>query len=268
MFPLSLTLLTAWLFTTASGSPQTPAAPFPFLIGNTSVLPPGWSGNSQCLATFSDCTFNDLPLEREFLSGPAFTDPVHMTIELCVAFCDGQGSRMAGLKGTECRCPGNRRESCGLSDGTPPLFNIFFNEVTQFSCSNFLWPGGASLTAVGSWRFSYFYNDSPTAHALTVNMPALHGNLTSVGCVTECGNSGFTLAGLTGGDECYCGNSIQNSAHPITDCTALGFGSQKMIPCTGNSNEFCGGPNIMSIYTLPVLIVLEAHENGTNNTGD
>lgn len=131
-----------------------------------------------------------------------------MTIELCVHFCDGQGSRLAGLKGTECRessrkhtshlikadryrvraynqgcanifnpsscfesdfgecqspaqvgigCPGNRRESCGLADGSPPLFNIFFNEVSQFSCSDPLWPGGASLTAVDSWRFSYFY---------------------------------------------------------------------------------------------------------------
>ena len=35
--------------------------------------------------------------------GPSFTDPIGLTIESCVAFCTQQGSRMAGLKETECR---------------------------------------------------------------------------------------------------------------------------------------------------------------------
>lgn len=53
------------------------------------------------LLSCSDC--NDLSISQEFLFGPAFSDSVHMTIELCVEFCDAQGSRMAGLKGGECR---------------------------------------------------------------------------------------------------------------------------------------------------------------------
>ncbi|PPQ92479.1 hypothetical protein CVT25_010424 [Psilocybe cyanescens] len=278
-------LVLSVFFKTLAAYPQSPGAPFPFLVGNTSALPAGWSGNSQCLA---DCTFDDLPITREFLSGPAFTDAVHMTIELCVSFCDAQGSRLAGLKGAECRCanifnpsscfesdngecqttadvgvgcPGNRRESCGLANGTPPLFNIFFNQVSQFSCSDPLWPGGAALTAVDSWRFSYFYkfhrlngceSDSVAAHALPFDVPLLQGNLTTEACVTACGNSGFTLAGVTKGDECYCGNSIQNGARPVTtNCATLENIPGTLIPCTGNANELCGGPKVISIYTLP-----------------
>ncbi|KAF5317560.1 hypothetical protein D9619_013168 [Psilocybe cf. subviscida] len=199
----------------------TPASPFESLsLSNTSALPPGWSSQSECLA---DCVLNDQPIDVEFLFGPAFSDPVHMTIEACVEFCDAQGSRLAGLKGSECRCanifnpescfesdpgecqnpgevglgcPGNRRESCGLENGTPSLFNIFFKQnLTQFGCSDPLWPGGAPLTAIGSWRFSYFYNDSGVAHVLSQNAaelpsPPPSNSLTTVACVTICNNAG------------------------------------------------------------------------------
>ena len=56
-------------------------------------------------------------------------------------------------------CPGNPVESCGLQNGSPPLFNLFLNSDSQFNCSFPVWPGGAALTPGGGsqWRFSYFY---------------------------------------------------------------------------------------------------------------
>ena len=95
------------------------------LLGNTSILPPGWSRNLDidCLAwaflyhhkyyisTFRlnlnikrDCVIRDTEsnLEAQILFGPSFTDPVGLTIESCVAFCNAQGSRLAGLQGYEC----------------------------------------------------------------------------------------------------------------------------------------------------------------------
>lgn len=51
--------------------------------------------------TYSDCGFDRDPAS-ELLFGPAFSDSVHMTIEACVEFCDAQGSRLAGLKGSGC----------------------------------------------------------------------------------------------------------------------------------------------------------------------
>ncbi|KAF5317559.1 hypothetical protein D9619_013169 [Psilocybe cf. subviscida] len=237
----------------------------------------------------SDCTFTDEPIDREFLFGPAFSDWTHMTIEACVSFCDTQGSRLAGLKGGQCRCanifnpsscfesdfgeceipaivglgcPGNRRESCGTANGTPPLFNIFFKQsLTQFACSDPLWPGGAPLTAIGSWRFSYFYNDSSTTHALSHNAaelpsPPPTSSLTTVACVTTCNNAGANPLNRQFIAQVWfykvCGNSIVNGAIPVKDCPKVqpfGAGSS-LAPCSGNNLEFCGGTDIVSIYTL------------------
>ena len=51
----------------------------------------------------TDVDFDDMVSRQELLFGPNFTDPVGLTIESCVAFCNQQGFRMAGLKVTECR---------------------------------------------------------------------------------------------------------------------------------------------------------------------
>lgn len=98
---------------------QPPLPNEPPLLGNTSVLPAGWTTVTpiNCLAYVtvlelcrrrqfnakllpcSDCGGDD------FLLGPSFSDPVGLTIESCVAFCDQQGNRIAGLKGALCREP-------------------------------------------------------------------------------------------------------------------------------------------------------------------
>lgn len=51
-----------------------------------------------------------------------------------------------------------------------------------------------------------------------------------------------------------CGNTIENNAQPITNCNILpmnGVIDTVLKRCTGNPKEFCGGSNIVSIYTLP-----------------
>ncbi|PPQ69995.1 hypothetical protein CVT26_013283 [Gymnopilus dilepis] len=255
------------------------------LSANASVLPAGWSGTPQCIAD----TFPDEPIFLQLLFGPNFTDPVHLTIESCVEFCDAQGSRLAGLKGTECRCgnllngfesfesdpgecnvvgfdtacPGNTAEACGLAIGSPPLVNIFQNFASQFECSDTIWPGGAPLTPSGSWRFSYFYTDSYSARALphsavTTPAPLPRGNLTVQACISACESQGFTIAGVEFGAECFCGNAIASTSHPITNCSLLpvpnfsgSATSGALIPCTGDPDNFCGGPDIISIFTLP-----------------
>ncbi|KAF8886436.1 hypothetical protein CPB84DRAFT_1787584 [Gymnopilus junonius] len=258
------------------------AQQFPRLSANTSVLPPGWSGTPQCLA---------ISLFSQLLFGPNFTDPTHLTIESCVQFCNAQGTRLAGLKGTECRCgnlynafesfesdpgectipgfgvacPGNPAEACGLAEGTPPLVNVFMNPASQFQCSDPIWPGGAPLTPSGSWRFSYFYNDSVSTTALpnrVLHSPGLpQVNLTVHACVTACESAGkfaYTLLLTPTPATTVCGNALQSNTHPITNCSLLpvpnftgGATQGALIPCTGDSNEFCGGTNVISIFTLP-----------------
>ncbi|KDR78563.1 hypothetical protein GALMADRAFT_243986, partial [Galerina marginata CBS 339.88] len=143
-------------------------------------------------------------------------------------------------------CPGNPVETCGSA--SVGIFSIFFKSVSQFSCSEILWPGGAPLIP-GAWRFSYFYNDSVSARALPHNavnlpVPLPRGNLTVEACVAACGNAD-------------CGNALQSNSKPITDCSVLPSSSfpnnrkPALMKCKGNANEFCGGPDIISIYTLP-----------------
>ncbi|KJA24416.1 hypothetical protein HYPSUDRAFT_65638 [Hypholoma sublateritium FD-334 SS-4] len=214
--------------------------------------------------------------------------PVGLTIESCVAFCNEQSQRLAGLEGDQCKCaniyrpdgggfesdpgechlpdfdvpcPGNAEESCGLPNGTPSLISLYLKTGTPIDCSDLVWPGGSAMTA-GKWRFSYFYNDSTTARALSVNAatlaaPVTAGSMSSAACTTACGNAGYTLAGVEFGDECFCGNALENNAHTITDCALL---NQPFNPnparvsltvCTGNPQEICGGPGVISIFTLP-----------------
>ncbi|KAF7361015.1 hypothetical protein MSAN_01131700 [Mycena sanguinolenta] len=49
------------------------------------------------------------------------------------------------------------------------------------------------------------------------------------------------FAGAEFADQCYCGSTIANGGEmePISDCD---------MPCAGNSSEFCGGPNRLSLY--------------------
>jgi hypothetical protein len=58
-------------------------------------------------------------------------------------------------------------------------------------------------------------------------------------CATFC--SGFRYFGTEYSGECYCGNALHpsSSAAPLADCAML---------CSGNANEFCGGPNRLTLY--------------------
>ncbi|KIJ35132.1 hypothetical protein M422DRAFT_262691 [Sphaerobolus stellatus SS14] len=250
--------------------------------GNRSTLPAEWSPNPSCQGVCDSGS----PL-NSLLLGPSTIQPTTMTIEFCVSVCDMQGYSMAGLFGAECQCsnvfnplrpcfdpqpigcqfrqdsidmefgsgqpcPGNVLESCGnsLPDASPALLNIFF----KGQCS-ILWRGGAKLTS-GSWRLIGFYNDTVGARALPHNAVDLHpglprGNLTLESCVAACSASGFSLAGLEFADECYCGDILENESQPlipVSNCTIPP--NAGAMRCKGDPSNFCGGPNLLYLYSL------------------
>ena len=61
---------------------------------------------------------------------------------------------------------------------------------------------------------------------------------------------GFQYAGIEYGDECYCDNSIKNDASSVSSGCSM--------PCSGNSSEYCGGPNRLNLYQLPSAIAPSA----------
>ncbi|KAL8771537.1 MAG: hypothetical protein Q9209_002979 [Squamulea sp. 1 TL-2023] len=72
--------------------------------------------------------------------------------------------------------------------------------------------------------------------------------MTISSCQKFCSSStnNYALAGLEYGQECYCGNGLQNYA-------AVGFTGCNQ-PCKGNSSEICGGSSRLSAYNLTTYV--------------
>ncbi|KIM24245.1 hypothetical protein M408DRAFT_331879 [Serendipita vermifera MAFF 305830] len=89
-------------------------------------------------------------------------------------------------------------------------------------------------------RYSLEGPDSVTNRALStqVSIP----DVTIEKCASACANSGFKYAGVEYGSV-LCGNEIHTSANsglPATDgCT---------MPCAGNQDQRCGGPDRLNLY--------------------
>eukprot|EP00058_Branchiostoma_floridae_P015737 XP_002601225.1 hypothetical protein BRAFLDRAFT_95004 [Branchiostoma floridae] len=76
---------------------------------------------------------------------------------------------------------------------------------------------------------------------------------TVVHCGYWCRKNGYSLAGVEGGEECYCGTSTHfvdlNSETPSGGCT---------MPCSGNSEETCGGGWAIDIYQVSAPLTYES----------
>jgi hypothetical protein len=72
------------------------------------------------------------------------------------------------------------------------------------------------------------------------NQVAVSSN-TIEACTSACYNAGYVFAGAEYSDECWCGTSIEAGGAPASasDCGML---------CSGNSSEYCGGPNRLNLY--------------------
>jgi glucan 1,3-beta-glucosidase len=66
-------------------------------------------------------------------------------------------------------------------------------------------------------------------------------------CQAACHDSGYSLAGVEYGQECYCDNTLQHGGGPAPDGGAL-----CNMACAGNSAETCGGPNRLDLYQCTV----------------
>ncbi|EJT97496.1 WSC-domain-containing protein [Dacryopinax primogenitus] len=74
----------------------------------------------------------------------------------------------------------------------------------------------------------------PSVRGLTGSFSGLVPDLTIDGCLSYCDSLGFVLAGVEDGNECYCGNTVENGASPIDE-------SECDTPCVGDDAEVCGG---------------------------
>ena len=94
---------------------------------------------------------------------------------------------------------------------------------------------------------SIFLISDETTDRTLPNQVAVSSN-TIESCTAACFNAGYTLAGAEYSAECWCSTSIGGLGAPATasDCNML---------CTGNSSEYCGGPNRLNLYNYSTVVV-------------
>ena len=107
-------------------------------------------------------------------------------------------------------------------------------------------PSAAAATAAAtasiapsSQDFNYLgcYTELTSGRAL--NGSSSNGlNTTVTSCSQECAS--FEYFGVESGEECYCGDAIENGSTPVTNgCNT---------PCESDDTQICGGSNQLSIY--------------------
>ncbi|TFK35711.1 WSC domain-containing protein [Crucibulum laeve] len=168
----------------------------------------------------------------------SFTSVDDMTIQSCIDFCAVGNYQYAGLEfGRECYCDniiqtpavqvnlGQCNMTC-TGDGT-----TFCGAADRISISTLSW------TTLGC------YTDSRDSRTLRTASFTSVEDMTIQSCLDFCTAGQYQFAGLEFGRECYCDNTIRTPATStdIEDCN---------VPCTGDSDAFCGGVDRISIATF------------------
>ncbi|KXX74595.1 putative fungistatic metabolite [Madurella mycetomatis] len=181
------------------------------------------------------------------LSADTYASANNMTLENCAAFCDGYryfGTEYAG----ECFC-GNTihptsteasLEDCSMAcTGNPYQYCGGANRLELYETDDVTAPAGPSQpVTVGTWTFYGCMTEATAARALGSDSFAAD-ILTLEDCAEFC--AGYQYFGAEFGRECYCGNSFGTGSAeaPAGDCT---------MTCAGDSSQFCGAGNRLSVY--------------------
>ncbi|WVF71809.1 hypothetical protein IAT40_006617 [Kwoniella sp. CBS 6097] len=180
------------------------------------------------------------------LAGASYYDD-NMTIGKCLAFCKTKGMQWAGIEySRECFCGNDlvngasldRTGSCdmtcpgqpGTTCGGPSLLSLFKDSSLLYS-----------LTQIGDWSKQGCIQE--VAGRALNGASLVTNDMTLEKCTSFCSSKGFAFAGLEYATECYCGNSLANSA------TLSAFSTQCNMPCCGASGQICGGPNAITLYS-------------------
>lgn len=191
------------------------------------------------------------PLGPRPLAAASYTNGTAMTTEACINFCAGQSFVYAGTEyAAECYCDnslhaggpalasdcnmpcsGNSSEICGAG-----------GRLSLYASGQAPPPPPSTAAKIANWSSIGCYSDNVNGagRTLTVGV-AITGGLTMEKCTAACYNAGLPLAGSEYAGECYCGSTFANGGAPApaADCNML---------CSGNSLEFCGGPNRLTVY--------------------
>ncbi|KAF9049496.1 copper radical oxidase with WSC domains [Hymenopellis radicata] len=184
------------------------------------------------------------------LSASTYTDTKNMTVGNCISFCENQDYIYAGVEfsqecycgntiniddtnatATDCNmpCTGNALETCGAGG----RLNLFWSGATPP-------PPPVTSPKVGDWTSIGCFSDNVNGAGRSLPVGAdLAGPATIRTCTAACFASGYQFAGAEFAAELRIGSSGNFFPRACIDCSMV---------CAGNSSEFCGGPNRLTVY--------------------
>ncbi|CDZ98531.1 beta-1,6-N-acetylglucosaminyltransferase, contains WSC domain [Phaffia rhodozyma] len=182
------------------------------------------------------------PIDVPVLNGVSSTY-ASMTQTLCTKRCESAGYAFAGTSGNTCycgsslssssdvssslcstACPGDSSESCGGSSAMTVSKSSLFTNV--------------NIPSISGWSDAGCYTDNwdRTLSGDTLT----HSLMTPLLCTQYCSSTGYSMAGVEGGTQCYCGSSLN-----IISTTSLLCST----PCGGLSTALCGGSWAIEVYS-------------------
>lgn len=210
-----------------------------------------------------------------------------MTIESCQAACASAGYKLAGTEYSgECycdnviqaggkpatdgrcnmKCNGNSTQICGGPNGLSLYSLGFYNASSSGSATTTTAavPSATSNSGVATalptgWNYTGCYIDQAQGRIMLNEQPD-DQKMTVESCVQACASQGYSAAGMEYSYQCFCDNYLRNGA------ALSGKDSDCAMTCAGNSNEVCGGPNLVSVYSSGSLQIYQPPK-AQNTTG-
>ncbi|OCF75909.1 hypothetical protein I204_03206 [Kwoniella mangroviensis CBS 8886] len=189
-----------------------------------------------------------------------------MTAQLCTTWCASKGYTYAGLEAknqcylrnglgistsaSDCSyaCTGDSSQPCGgyyKMNSTSSLTSTSTSKTTSTSTST-IKTSTTAATATVTERDSaatYYgcYQDSSSKRLMN-SASTESSSMTPSVCQTFCSSKGYSLAGVSYGKQCFCGNSVDSTKRQSSE-TGCSYA------CTGDKTLKCGGFWYLNIYS-------------------
>ncbi|KAI4195074.1 MAG: hypothetical protein LQ350_007405 [Teloschistes chrysophthalmus] len=230
------------------------------------------AANGSAVYRYNGCYRENNPGRQ--LTVQIYGNDANMTNDKCIAGCAAQGypiaaseytnecwcgkrfpSQMANENDCNYQCAGNSSQTCGG--------NGYFHDHSHMS----LFSNGKAAAALpnvppsvmpsyGAFNYSGCYTEGTSGRALTGKTTA-SSDMTVAMCGDFC--DGFNYFGIEYASECYCSSLIANGAKKTTD-------SSCSMTCSGNSTQYCGAGNRLTVYGTNVTASAAA-SSSSSSTG-
>lgn len=230
-----------------------------FTDSGTRTLPNSVAGGSveACASSCAGSTYFGVKYGSECYCGSAlYTSSTQVATTDCNMPCSNNASEYCGA--------GNRLQVYQLASSTVTSTSSISSTsiqatslptssavaATTTNSSSTTSTSAAATPTIVSTNYQGCFHEPSNGRALP-NKVSTNGNNTVESCQAACSAAGFTVSGAEYSSECWCGNVLTAGLTKVAD-------SQCNMACSGSSAEFCGGGNLLSVYSQSAVVVSTA----------